>query len=307
MANNRRVFISHTAEFTTYPEKRSFIDAAIAAVNRAGYVPCDMEYFTARDEKPAEYCKRCVQECDVYVGVIGLRYGSLVRDRPDVSYTELEFEAATESPARKRFIFLLDPESSVPVGRFMDVKHGDRQERFRTRLRDAGVMCKPFSDAHELEKLIYQALKDDDVEVSERSTGHDRIDWPDGKSPYRGLQWFTQEYASLFFGRDREVAELIAKMSEPGGRTVLVIGDSGSGKSSVVGAGVWQAVITQGRLPGSTQWKWQRIQPSDGDTPWDALARGLKEIFQLSARPRLTITGSTLRDRSPSISAKARN
>jgi hypothetical protein len=123
-----------------------------------------------------------------------------------------------------------------------------------------------------------------------------RIDWPEGKSPYRGLQWFTQEYAPLFFGRDREVDELVAKMSEPGGRALLVIGASGSGKSSVVAAGVRQAVTKQGRLSRTAQWLWQRIQPSDGDTPWDALARGLKEIFQLSARPRLTATGSTLRD-----------
>ncbi|TKB61807.1 MAG: formylglycine-generating enzyme family protein [Nitrospira sp.] len=123
-----------------------------------------------------------------------------------------------------------------------------------------------------------------------------RIDWPDGKSPYRGLQWFNQEYAPLFFGRDQEVAELIAKMSEPGGRALLVIGASGSGKSSVVSAGVWKAIIKEGRLPVSAQWLWQRIQPSDGDTPCDALARGLKETFQLSVRPRLMTTSPTLRD-----------
>ncbi|MGE3976463.1 MAG: SUMF1/EgtB/PvdO family nonheme iron enzyme [Nitrospira sp.] len=123
-----------------------------------------------------------------------------------------------------------------------------------------------------------------------------RIDWPEGKSPYRGLLWFNQDYAPLFFGRDREVDELLGKMSEPGGRALLVIGASGSGKSSVVAAGVWKAVIKEGRLPGSAHWKWHRIQPSDGDTPFDALARGLKDIFQLSVRPRLTATGPTLRD-----------
>jgi formylglycine-generating enzyme required for sulfatase activity len=255
-----------------------------------------MEYFTARDEKPAEYCKKCVRECDVYIGLIGLRYGSPVRDRPDVSYTELEFESATEAPALTRLVFLLDPNSSVPVGPFTDLKHGTRQDQFRKRLSDAGVTCRSFSDAHELETLIYQALKEDEEGAGELSPRQVRIDWPEGTSPYRGLLWFNQDYAPLFFGRDREVDELISKMSEPGGRAVLVIGASGSGKSSVVAAGIRQAVIKQGRLPGSTHWKWHRIQPSDGDTPSDALARGLKEIFQLSARPRLTTTGTTLRD-----------
>ncbi len=100
----------------------------------------------------------------------------------------------------------------------------------------------------------------------------------------------------MFFGRDREVDELVAKMSEPRGRALLVIGASGLGKPSVVLAGVWKAIIKEGRLPGSAQWKWYRIQPSDGDTPWDALARGLKETFQLSARLRLMTAGSTLRN-----------
>ena len=290
------MFISHTSEFAKYPEKRSFIDAAVAAVNRAGSVPRDMGYFTARDEKPAEYCKKCVRECDVYIGLIGLRYGSPVRDQPEVSYAELEFQAATEAPTIKRFLFLLDPEALVPLRRFMDVRYGDRQEQFRQRLNDAKVMCASFSNVDELEKLIYQALKEDEEERGQPSPRQVRIDWPEGTSPYRGLQWFTQEYAPLFFGRDREVDELLAKMSEPGGRAVLVIGDSGSGKSSVVAAGIRQAVTKQGRLSGPGQWRWQRIQPSDGDTPWDALARGLKEIFQLSARPRLTASGSTLRD-----------
>ncbi len=283
-----RVFLSHTSEFTQYPEPKSFIDAAIAAVIRAGHLPCDMEYFTARDEKPAEYCKERVRECDIYVAVIGLRYGSPVRDRPEVSYTELEFEAASESPPKTRLVFMLDPAAQgPPIGLFSDNQYGHRQEAFRRRLQDAGVTCKPFGDVHELEKLIYQALVEEVAGSESHSSRQNRIEWPEGKSPYPGLLSFDEQYAPLFFGRDRDVEAVVAKMSEPEGRFLIISGPSGSGKSSLAAAGVWRALLKVGRLPGSEQWVWLRIQPGDGERPFDPVAWGLKQAFpRISTRPQ---------------------
>ena len=276
----RRVFLSHTSEFATYPNGKSFVDAAKAAVNRAGCVPCDMDYFTARDQQPAQYCIDRVRECDVYVGIIGLRYGSPVRDRPEVSYTELEFEAASLVPAKTRLIFFLAPDALVPASLFTDDEYGKRQKEFRKRLSDARVTGKSFSDFHELEKLIFQALVEEFPVMPGASQKLERLDWPEGESPYPGLEWFDEKYAPLFFGRDREVNELVGKLSEPDGRFLIVSGPSGSGKSSLVAAGLWQTLVKDGRLPGSQSWKWLRITPAaDSRGPFASLAAGLKQAF----------------------------
>jgi hypothetical protein len=73
----------------------SYVAAAERAVSAAGHVIVDMAGFPAADLPAAQLCADRVHGCEVYVGILGTRYGSPVRDRPDVSYTELEFDAAT--------------------------------------------------------------------------------------------------------------------------------------------------------------------------------------------------------------------
>lgn len=72
----RRVFLSHTSDLGKPDEPGSFVAAAVAAVRRARHAVTDMAYFAAGHTSPAPTCIETVARSDLYVGIIGVRYGS---------------------------------------------------------------------------------------------------------------------------------------------------------------------------------------------------------------------------------------
>jgi WD40 repeat protein len=89
-------------------------------------------------------------------------------------------------------------------------------------------------------------------------------------TPYPGLRPFTPEECHLFFGRETQTNELVARLSRQ--RFVAVVGTSGSGKSSLVLAGLLPA-LRGGFLQGTTTWHISRLRP--GDRPIVRLAEAL--------------------------------
>jgi WD40 repeat protein len=90
------------------------------------------------------------------------------------------------------------------------------------------------------------------------------------KRPYRGLRSFDREHADLFFGRDREIETLANRIRGHG--MVTVTGPSGSGKSSLLRAGV---------LPSLGGFEAVIMRP--GATPLDVLARRVEAVLGADA------------------------
>jgi WD40 repeat protein/DNA-binding SARP family transcriptional activator len=86
--------------------------------------------------------------------------------------------------------------------------------------------------------------------------------------PFKGLASYDVDDAPFFCGRERLVAELVALLV--GNRLVGVVGSSGSGKSSLVRAGLLGA-LRAGVLPGSETWRQVLLRP--GPHPRAALRR----------------------------------
>ena len=157
-----RVFVSHTSELRDFPKAISYVAAVERAVSAAGHVIVDMAGFAAGGQPPARVCAEMVRECDVYVGVLGTRYGSPVRDQQEVSYPELEFATATEA-GLDRLVFLLDMAATdvgIPLSEVIDREFGARQDAFRRNVQDSGLLTQSFASPAELAQQVERSLRE---------------------------------------------------------------------------------------------------------------------------------------------------
>src|SRR5215216_6957369 len=102
-----------------------------------------------------------------------------------------------------------------------------------------------------------------------------------GEAPFQGLQYYDEKDADRFFGRENLVAKIVGRLAND--RFLAVIGASGSGKSSVVRAGVIPALRRGERLPDGS------LPPTDSGQ-WDI------RIFTPSAHPLDALAASLTRD-----------
>ncbi|MFC4531757.1 hypothetical protein [Sphaerisporangium dianthi] len=107
---------------------------------------------------------------------------------------------------------------------------------------------------------------------------------PAGDAPYRGLATFGPEHADLFFGRERLVADLCARLGAA--PLLAVFGASGAGKSSVLRAGLLPAVAA-GAVAGGEHWPVVVLTP--GEHPLEALRLRLAAESATPAAVRLAV------------------
>ncbi len=114
-------------------------------------------------------------------------------------------------------------------------------------------------------------------------------------SPFPGLRAFTPKDARIFFGRGRETDNLIGRLSDPDTRFLAVIGASGSGKSSLVAAGLIPR-LHSGAIEGSRDWRCFRFTPGEsGDNPFMAVAATFKPVLDAQGQ-RFGDVAKELRD-----------
>lgn len=108
LSTSFKVFVSSSKEDLT--EQRMGVQLLIEEL---GLTPVGMETFGAHPAPPLDICLRHLNESKIYLGILGMRYGSIYqnesdKERHNLSYTEIEYDYAYKKTGMPILIYCID-------------------------------------------------------------------------------------------------------------------------------------------------------------------------------------------------------
>ena len=159
MAKKLQVFVS-----STYKDLLAERQAVVEAILRAGHIPAGMELFAAGDKSQLEIIKQWIEESDVFMLILGGRYGSVERDSGK-SYTQLEYEYAG-SINKPYFAAIADDaylnekvrKETKDVKDVFEQDHPVEYKQFKEQV--ASKICRFFTNSEQLKVILFESLSD---------------------------------------------------------------------------------------------------------------------------------------------------
>ena len=235
-------------------------------------------------------------ECDIVIVVLWSRLGTHLKidGRPYLSGTEYEYEEAVNARQPPEILVYRRTEK-FPIYAD-DPKFADKHEQYQKaqaffdRFKKPDGSCRGgFTDYTTPTDFVSWLEKDLKTILKKRL---EAAPWPPPAvvvepvwkgSPYPGLRPFDITERAIFFGRGRETDALIGRLRDPNQRFLAVVGASGSGKSSLVRAGLLPR-LQQGAIEGR-HWRVLTFTPgAAGGNPFLALAFELARELPPSLR-----------------------
>lgn len=228
-----------------------------------------VESYTADERSVRDSCLADVAGCELYIGIVGRRYG-YKPDGESCSITELEYRQAV-ARGIPTLVFIKDDDE---IRRKFDdavTQENPPQliEAFRQQIASRAAVFKTAEDLKaRVVKAFFHHLQRHQTPQRKHIEGE----------PYPGLRAFRSEESDRFFGRDVETEDLIERLLARNDRFIAVIGPSGSGKSSLVYAGLIPA-LKQSHADGM-RWHSVSFSPRElGEDPFLPLASALSKTF----------------------------
>lgn len=156
MKRRLQVFVSSTF-VDLIPERQ----AAVGAILKAGHIPAGMELFTAGDRSQMDTIKQWIDESDVYMLILGGRYGS-VESNSGISYTELEFDYALQEKKPLFAVVVTDSalEQKVKSGGTLLLERDNPKELALFRKKVLNNISSFFEDPKDIKLCVHETLAD---------------------------------------------------------------------------------------------------------------------------------------------------
>ena len=158
MAQKKKLQVFVSSTYTDLHEERQ---AAVEAILTAGHIPAGMELFAAGDESQMNVIKRWINESDVYMLILGGRYGS-IEPKSQKSYTHLEYDYAVDRDKPLFAVVIDEKYLEKKVKKYgmsaIEKEHPDKLREFRALV--CTRMVKFWSDAKDIKLSIMETLVD---------------------------------------------------------------------------------------------------------------------------------------------------
>jgi tetratricopeptide (TPR) repeat protein len=295
-----KVFVSSPVDVA--PE-RGRVQAVAAKLNRdyIGIVRFETVLWEEHFYKADRSFQPQIQQpdaCDVLVSIFWTRVGTelpadfaLMPDgKPYPSGTAYELLTALEASKSHGlpdvYVFRKTADAALPTADAerrrqaqtqLDALEAFWSEWFKSEHGHFKAAFQTFGNTDEFERQIEELLRQ---WLESHHLLGPRLRWPKEKgSPFPGLAPFEAEHAAVFFGRDRAIDEArrrLAAAAEQATPFLLIVGASGSGKSSLARAGLIPRLTTPGVVASVEIWRTAIMKPGEGQAgPVASLATAL--------------------------------
>jgi len=150
-----QVFVS-----STFEDLKAERQAAVQAILKAGHIPAGMELFVSGDQSQMDTIKEWIDDSDVFMLILGSRYGS-IEPTTGRSYTELEYDYAANA-SKPLFSCVIKEEAIIPrIQRdAVNLESKSQKELSSFRQRVTSKMVEFWEDEKDIKLNVFNSLSE---------------------------------------------------------------------------------------------------------------------------------------------------
>lgn len=147
-----RIFVSSTKE-----DLIPYREAVETVLTGMEHIPLGMEYFVSSPDSPIDVCLATVRRSQLYIVIVGMRYGS-IEEGSGKSFTELEYDEAVKKKIPV-LAFIIDEEQCPILPKFVDVgEKAEKLKQFKAKLNSSYLVSR-FASIDNLKQLVEKSVR----------------------------------------------------------------------------------------------------------------------------------------------------